>query len=483
MIARRERFGKIRGRIRQSAEKDADVHWRAEEAKMRETRICYIGGGSAEWAVKLMRDLALQQHLTGELRLYDIDSAAAETNRHLGTMLFAHPDATAKFRVWCPGEMEAALDGADVVIVSIEPGPTEMRYCDLEIPARYGIMQPVGDTTGPGGILRAWRAVPIIVDLSEKIRAYAPEAWVVNYTNPMTLCTAALFEGYPRIRAVGCCHEVPTIRRHLEEFFGVRAARVSDESNAIHMEVAGVNHFVFASAIQMQGEDLLSQLKVHAERPETRTDMRHIAAERKAREAWFEHDHRIALEFLRRFGVYGCAGDRHLAEFVPWFLSSEAELERYGVVATPYWWRKRRADDRTARRPEEEARVLKPSGEEGVALIDALLGGVETRTNVNLPNRGQIPWLPRGHIVETYATVQRDAISPETPPRLGTAPEELVRRVAAVQTLALQAAIERDQRTLLEAVLTDPLVHLPVSDAERMVAEMIECMARQDSRP
>jgi alpha-galactosidase/6-phospho-beta-glucosidase family protein len=112
-------------------------------------------------------------------------------------------------------------------------------------------------------------------------------------------------------------------------------------------------------------------------------------------------------------------------------------------------------------------------------MIDGLFGGTETRTNVNVPNRGQIPWLPQGHIVETYATVGHNSISPETPPRLTPAVEELVRRAASVQRLTLEAAVERERHKLLEAVLMDPLVHLPVFDAERMVTEMVNCTAEK----
>ena len=104
--------------------------------------------------------------------------------------------------------MADALRGADFVVLSIEPGPTEARYADLVIPAKYGILQPVGDTTGPGGIARALRAVPIYTDFALKIERYCPKAWVINYTNPMTLCMAALYAATPKIKAFGCCHEV-----------------------------------------------------------------------------------------------------------------------------------------------------------------------------------------------------------------------------------------------------------------------------------
>ena len=169
--------------------------------------IAYIGGGSADWAVKLMRDLAREPEFSGILRLYDIDRPAAVTNLELGRRIFAHPDAKASFEVSIAETPAAALGGADIVVLSIEPGPTTCRYADLEIPAKHGILQPVGDTVGPGGLLRAWRAVPTFIEYARRIAQYAPHAWVINYTNPMTLCTAALYRGFPKIKAVGCCHE------------------------------------------------------------------------------------------------------------------------------------------------------------------------------------------------------------------------------------------------------------------------------------
>lgn len=441
---------------------------------MIETKICYIGGGSADWAPKLMRDLALQDELTGELRLYDIDQAATEINGNLGERLFSHEQSRSRFAVTTPRELEKALDGAAIVILSIEPGPTELRQGDLEIPARHGIVQTVGDTTGPGGIMRGWRAIPTFREYAEKIARYAPEAWVINYTNPMTLCTAALYEGFSEIKAVGCCHEVPVMREELTAFFEDRGAGISAGGTQLELEIAGINHFTFCPRMEWNGQDMLVELRKYAESEEARRDRSAIAASRRRHNKWFESDHLIALEFLRRFGSYGCAGDRHLAEFVPWFLSSEKELERYGVVRTPYWWRAEKAAARAKRSPEKEAEVLEPSGEEGVEMIQALMGGTETRTNVNFPNRGQISWLPLDHPVETYARVTRDAIIPETPPRLSAAVEELVRRVVAVQDETLRAAANRDRGALLEAVLSDPLVHLPVAETEAMINEMLQ---------
>ena len=136
----------------------------------REIKIAYIGGGSRAWAKHLMTDLALTPELAGELRLYDIDMRAAQANEKVAADIFGHKDALTKFRVRAVKTPKEALQGADFVVMSIEPGPIGLRYSDLEIPAKYGILQPVGDSTGPGGICRALRTIPTYTD-------YAGKSW------------------------------------------------------------------------------------------------------------------------------------------------------------------------------------------------------------------------------------------------------------------------------------------------------------------
>ena len=219
---------------------------------------------------------------------------------------------------------------------------------------------------------------------------------------------------------------------------------------------------------------MIQELRGFIEEPDSFPDLTTRALERVRNEEWFHSDHKIALEFLRTFGAYGVAGDRHLAEFVPWFLRSESDLHRYGVVATPYSWRIRRFQERLKRDPSREAESLEASGEEGVRMIRALLGGTVLRTNVNLPNSGQVPWLEPGHPVETYAEVSGNTITPEAAGRLPPVVCEIQRRVVAVQQLTFEAAISRDTELLLQALLMDPLVHLPTTETRIMLDEMLD---------
>lgn len=232
-------------------------------------KICYIGGGSKFWARELITDLATCPDLDGELALYDIDRAAARHNAAVAGATFGHPDSRTSFETCVPESLSDALDGADFVVSSIEPGPITMRYADLEIPRRYGILQSVGDTVGPGGLLRAMRAVGTHLEFAHAIMEHCPEAWVVNYTNPMTLCTSALYAAEPGIKAFGCCHEVFGTQRRIgkwvQEWFDLETPPPRRE---IVLDIAGVNHFTLARGVAWQEQDLFPDWsKWHRTRP------------------------------------------------------------------------------------------------------------------------------------------------------------------------------------------------------------------------
>jgi len=299
-----------------------------------------------------------------------------------------------------------------------------------------------------------------------------PEAWVINYTNPMTLCTAALYAAEPDIKAFGCCHEVFGTQHYLaglvEKWFRVPRPRRQE----IALDIAGVNHFTFATAASWNGSDLWPRLRAMAAGDRLFADRSRTAAARARKGEWFSSDKLIALDFLRRFDALGAAGDRHLAEFVPWYLTSERELHRWGVVLTPYAWRLARS--RSHRRSTTYNRAtLNPSGEEGVAQMCALMGLAPLDTNVNLPNRGQMAGVQPCAVVETYAQFRRGTVTPLVARPLPEGVAQLVRRIVAVQQMTLQAAMERDRDLAFQAMLNDPLVSIPTDKAWRMFNEMV----------
>lgn len=170
-------------------------------------KIAYIGGGSRAWAWKLMVDLALEPALSGEIRLYDIDKDAAGQNEVIGNKLM-EKGVPGQWKYSTADSLREALMGADFTIISILPGTFEEMDTDVHWPENYRIYQSVGDTVGPGGLVRALRTVPMYREIAAAIRQWAPDSWVISYTNPMSVCVRTLYKEFPQIKAVGCCHEV-----------------------------------------------------------------------------------------------------------------------------------------------------------------------------------------------------------------------------------------------------------------------------------
>ncbi len=446
----------------------------------RAIKICYIGGGSRQWAMHLMADLALCPEMTGELVLYDIDHAAAAQNAEHGNALFAQDDARTRFHVRAETERDRALAHADFVVMSIEPGPTHMRYADLEVPRQFGVVQTVGDTVGPGGALRAMRAIPVYEDYAHAVMAHCPDAWVINYTNPMTLCTAALYAAEPGIKAIGCCHEVfgtqRLVMRVANEELGLTGPEAITDRREIRLDVSGLNHFTLSTAISWRGRDLLPVLRERMARPDFFADQTAAAQELVAAENYLGGTYKVPYDMLRRLGAFGSAGSRHLVENVPWYLSQgERSLHRWGVVCTPYAHRQSEAERKRAETAGPYVpRPLTPSGEEGVDQMLALLGIRPLDSNVNLPNRGQMPQLPLGAVVETNACFRHDRVEPQVAAPLPPAAAEAVRRVATVQELLLRGMREQDRDLLLQALLLDPIVMLPTDTVAEMFAQMCE---------
>jgi alpha-galactosidase/6-phospho-beta-glucosidase family protein len=444
---------------------------------MKETKICIIGGGSRLWAIEFFRDVTGNKEIHGTINLYDIDYQAAVNNVAVAERTFALNDDKGHFSVHACGEIGEALDGCDLVIISIEPGATECRYGDLVIPEKYGVLESVGDTTGPGGIMRARRAIPLFLGFAKEIEKHCPAAWVINYTNPMTLCTAALFRGFPGIKALGCCHEV----FHTQTFIAKLVASwfkvpVPDRRD-IKIDITGVNHFTWVTHAIWKGIDLMPRLKAYAADDSLYSDHTAQAIQRLKEEKWFDHDYLIALTLLRDFGAMGAAGDRHLAEFLPWFLTSDRELNSYGVIRTPYSWRVRTAEEKRTKVFKDEELLAKPTDEEGVDIMMSLMGERTLDTNINRPNEGQISFLPKGRIVESNGCISANSIRPVVSSDPPLAVRNMIRQVSDVQQMTLDAVTESDDGLLFEAFISDPLVNIGRREARKMFDEMLVASA------
>ena len=288
---------------------------------MEKVRVCIIGGGSRLWAIQFIKDLVLQDKLGADITLYDIDMKAAERNRAVAERIFAVNGKSSVMSVSVTSSLSEGLKGSDFVVIAIEPGVIDIRKYDLELPEEYGILQSVGDSTGPGGIMRARRALPLFFDFAREIERNAPEAWVINYTNPLTLCTAALYKAFPSIKAIGCCHEVFHLQTFIAELVSKRLGIPVPDRREIFTDVTGLNHFTFITKALYRGEDQIPYIREMIEK-EGFPDLTEKGKERVREGKWFDSDHLVALKFLYDFGTLGAAGDRHLAEFVPFFLKS-----------------------------------------------------------------------------------------------------------------------------------------------------------------
>lgn len=444
--------------------------------KKAEIKICYIGGGSRDWAPKLISDLALCPLLSGELVLFDIDYSAALRNVEVADALFGLEESQTSFSTRATGDAADALKNADFVVFSIEPGPTQMRYADLVIPEKYGVYHTVGDTIGPGGLFRALRAVPIKMHYAELIMEQCPNAWVINYTNPMTLCTAALYEAAPDIKAFGCCHEVFGTQKMIAELVAQWFDVEQPSRHEIECDIAGINHFTVVTSARWNGIELMPHLRAHACKDSIMEDKTKLSLERKKNEQWFHSDKCVAFDYLRRLDVLGAAGDRHLMENVPWYTLSEAEIHRRGVVRTPFEWRVRQVKEKVKTAHDLAEKGLQPTPEEGVEMMCALSGVSSHISNVNIPNTGQYCAAPEGHVVETYARFSHNALTPIKAAVLPFAAQECVNRVIAEQQLALHAAIENDMDYAIQALMLDPMTHLSTDDIHAMCVEACEYM-------
>ncbi|ADQ45599.1 glycoside hydrolase family 4 [Caldicellulosiruptor kronotskyensis 2002] len=445
--------------------------------QQKQINIAYIGGGSRGWAWRLMTDLALEKDLSGTVRLYDIDFEAAKTNEVIGNKLSNKPEAVGKWQHVAVKSLDEALYGADFVIISILPGTFEEMYSDVHAPEKYGIYQSVGDTTGPGGLIRGLRTVPMYVEFAEAIKRNCPDAWVINYTNPMAICLKALYEVFPKIKAFGCCHEVFGTQKLLtevvKEFLGEEREISRRE---IKVNVLGINHFTWFDKASYKTHDLFSLYKEFVNKY-------YEEGFEKTKGLWekdyFASANRVKFDLFKRFGLIAAAGDRHLAEFVPYiYLTDKETVYKWKFNLTPVEWRIKHREELIKLSKEyasdQKEVPLNPSGEEGVMQMKAILGLDTLVTNVNLPNMGQIPNLPIGAIVETNAVFTHDDVRPVYAGKLPSDLASIMIRHISNQELIVKAALEKDLNLAKRAFLNDPAVErLPQSKAEQLFDEMI----------
>ena len=451
------------------------------DGKVKDLQIAYIGGGSRGWAWTFMTDLAMDEELSGTIRLYDIDAEAAKHNEIIGNRLSAREDVVGKWKYTVSDSLQSALTGADFIVISILPGTFDEMAVDVHMPERLGIYQSVGDTAGPGGAMRALRTIPMDVEIAQAIRAYAPKAWVINYTNPMSLCVKTLYYVFPEIKAFGCCHEVfgtqKVLKGILEETMGLKNVKRED----IQVNVLGINHFTWFDQASYKGLDLFP---IYRDYIDKHFEEGYNEPDKNWANSTFACAHRVKFDLFRRYGLIAAAGDRHLAEFMPGneYLNDPETVKSWKFGLTTVAWRKNDLKERLAKSARlvsgEQEIELKPSGEEGILLIKSLCGLDRVVSNVNIPNTNlQIPNLPASAVVETNAVFSRNSIKPLIAGNLPEGVLNLVKPHVENHEYTLQAALTCDRELVYKAFLNDPLVkgHNPsVEDVKKLADDMIE---------
>lgn len=446
---------------------------------MKEIKIAYLGGGSKQWARVFMNDLTLSDGLTGEIALYDIDKESSIINQKIGERLNKHPLAKTSWTYVVYDQIADALKQADFVVISILPGTFDEMDSDVHAPEAYGIYQSVGDTTGPGGILRAMRTVPIFEYFAEEIKKWAPHSWVINFTNPMSLCVKTLYDVYPEIKAFGCCHEV----FHTQDFLCKvlkEIKQIAVNRRQIYTDVAGINHFTWISEAKYQNIDIMKLLdpfiaRYYESGYNEKGDVDAYQTD------CFAYANRVKMDLFKKYGILGAAGDRHLVEFFnqSCYLASPKMANHWKFALTKVDFRKERQLERIT-----ESKLmadglkeieLEKSSEEAVELIKAILG-LETKvSNVNFPNIGQIASFPLGAIVETNALFTHDTVKPIMTKPLPLPVQNLVLTNLHNQENLYQAIKERDLEKIYLSLKNDPLCsNLGEEKSLKMFIEMIK---------
>lgn len=433
-----------------------------ENGKVKDLNIAYIGGGSRGWAWTFMTDLAMEPALSGTIRLYDIDERAARANETIGNHLTAREDAVGKWQYEVSHSLGEALSGSDFVVISILPGTFDEMAVDVHMPERLGIWQSVGDTAGPGGIMRALRTVPMFVEIAQAIKTYAPQAWVINYTNPMAVCVRTLYEVFPEIKAFGCCHEVFGTQKLLRDLCQIQCGVSGVDRQDIHVNVLGINHFTWFDSASWKGIDLFP---VYRDFIDAHFEEGYEDPDKNWANSTFFCAHRVKFDLFKRYGLIAAAGDRHLAEFMPGdlYLEDPETVKSWKFGLTTVAWRKQDLQNRLARSARlasfQEEIPLESTGEEGILLIKALCGLDRVISNVNIPNTAlQIKNFPAQTVVETNAVFSRDAIKPIVAGSVPANVRALMEPHIQNQDRALNAALHCDRSLVYDAFLSDPLV-------------------------
>ena len=438
-------------------------------------KIAFMGAGSTAFVRNIIGDCMCTEALRdSHFALYDIDGERLKESKALIDALNAgvnngRAKVTAHLGV---RSRKAALRGAEFVVNAIQVGGYKpSTVIDFEVPKKYGLRQTIADTLGIGGIFRALRTIPVMLDFARDIEEVAPEAWFLNYTNPMAMLTGTMLRA-TGVKTVGLCHSVQVAVKSLLRTLGEDCSpeRLAD----IRSLIAGINHQAWVLELTENGRDLYPELKKLAERK--------LRKWRRAKDPEKKSKNMIRLEIMRRFGCYVTESSEHSAEYMPyWIKSAYPELvAEWNIPLDEY---PRRCVEQIAKwkdqyrewrenPPQEHTR----SREYGAGIMEAITADKPYEIGGNVLNTGLITNLPREAVVEVPCLVDGSGVH-------GTFVGDLPTQCAAlnltnvnVQLLTIEAALSRSRDRVYQAAMLDPhtAAELSIDDIVSLCDDLIE---------
>ena len=425
-------------------------------------KITFIGAGSLVFTQRLLADLVRLPFPKEEIEvgLVDIDEKRLSYINRITQRIFSE-NGISTDKIISSTDRREVLPGSDYVFISILVGGVEVIRQDIEIPLKYGVDQCIGDTIGPGGIFRAMRTVPVILDIAEDIEELCPEAVVLNYTNPMSIICWVAKELYP-LKFYGLCHSVQNTARELSTYLGI-------PRKEIYYWVAGINHQAWFLELSRNGEDLYPLLAEKAQDPEV-----------------VKRD-TTRVEMFKHLGYYVTESSGHNSEYNPWFRKRKDLLEKYtpgggwngetGFILKLYGGDREKYEEELEKIASGKEPIKYEESEEyGMKIIYALESGEVFRANINLPNGGLITNLPPQCVVEVPCFVEKGRIRPALVGELPIQLAALNQMVVQSQEMAVRGILEEDRDMVYYSLYYDPLTAavLSLEEIKLMVDEMFE---------
>ena len=438
-------------------------------------KIAFMGAGSTAFVRNIIGDCMCTEALRdSHFALYDIDGERLKESKALIDALNAgingnRATVTAHLGV---RSRKTALRGAEFVVNAIQVGGYRpATVIDFEVPKKYGLRQTIGDTVGIGGIFRALRTIPVMLEFARDIEEVAPDAWFLNYTNPMAMITGAMLRA-TGVKTVGLCHSVQIAVKSLLRTLGEDCS--PERLANIRSLIAGINHQAWVLNITENGRDLYPGLKKLAARK--------LAVWRRAKDPAAKHKNMIRLEIMRRFGYYVTESSEHSAEYLPyWIKRAYPELVAEWKIPLDEYPRRCVEQIENWKKQYEELRkdpniTHTRSREYGSGIMEAILTDKPYRIGGNVLNTGLITNLPREAAVEVPCLVDGSGVQ-------GTYVGDLPAQCAALNTtdinpqlLTVEAALTKKRDLIYQAALLDPhtAAELSIDDIVSMCDDLIE---------